>query len=58
MFNNHMSCNILLNLYKHSLLLFPLAKAGILKIPGIKHKKQGYIKDNIKLKTESFIKCI
>ena len=51
-----MSCAILLNLYKHSLLSFPGFKAGIRNIPGIKQMKNGYSKYNPKLITVSFIK--
>jgi len=53
-----MSCAILLNLYKHSLLSFPGFKAGIRNIPGTKQRKNGYSKYNPKLITVSFIKRI
>ena len=51
-----MECKSLLKLYKHSLFLLTLDKAGILKIPGNKYIKKGKIKDNPKLIKKSFNK--
>ena len=45
-------------IYKIFRLLLILDKAGILKIPGIKNKPNGYINDNTKLIIVSLIKCI
>ena len=48
----------LLKLYKHILSLFCALNDGILKIPGIKHNKNGYIIDKQKLNNVSFINNI
>ena len=50
--------NNLLKLYKHLLFFCGLAKAGILKIPGIKYKANGINKDNNRLEPESLIRWI
>ena len=42
----------------HFLSLFFSLNEGILKIPGIKYKINGYNNDNAQLDNESFIKCI
>ena len=44
------------NLYINSKEFFSFFKADILKIPGIKHEKIGYINDNEKLIIESLIR--
>ena len=48
----------LLNLYKHSLFCIDALKEGILKIPGIKHRPNGYNNDNPKQINVFLIKCI
>ena len=58
-FINHIYINwiIWLNLYKHSLSFWPAFNEGILKNPGTKFIKNGYIKDKAKLIDESLIRC-